>query len=153
MMIQSQVYKAVCALAVLISLGGTAMAQDTATPPAAVPSPVGVAIELNAVQDQAGACRLSFMAQNKAQIAIETAVYEAVLFDQAGEVMLLTLFDFRELPAGRPRVRQFDLAGVACADLGRVLINGASQCQSRGDGDLCEAGLGLSSRTEVELLG
>ena len=36
---------------------------------------------------------------------------------------------------------------------GRVLINGASQCQSGGGSTLCTEGLSLSSRTDVELLG
>ena len=67
--------------------------------------------------------------------------------------MMLTLFDFRDLPSERPRVRQFDLSDVACEDLGRVLINGASQCQSGDGSTLCTEGLLLSSRTDVELLG
>lgn len=145
---QSQAYKAVLAIAALSSLGGAALAQDTDTPPKS-----GVQIELNALQDQAGACRLSFVAQNAGTTDIEEAVYETVLFDRAGQVMMLTLFDFRDLPSERPRVRQFDLSDVACEDLGRVLINGASQCQSGGGSTLCTEGLLLSSRIDVELLG
>ncbi|OIQ32744.1 MAG: hypothetical protein BM562_03005 [Alphaproteobacteria bacterium MedPE-SWcel] len=145
----SQVQILAGAALVLSSLGGTAVAQAGDTPPQS-----GVQIELNALADQGGACRLSFLAQNARNTNIEEAVYETVLFDQTGGVMMLTLFDFRDLPAARPRVRQFDLPGIACADVGRVLINGASRCKSGGgDSLICEEGLVLSSRTDVELLG
>ncbi|TNJ44442.1 hypothetical protein [Phaeobacter sp. B1627] len=145
----SQVHTLACAALVLSSLGGAGVVHAGDTPPQS-----GVQIELNALSDQGGACRLSFLAQNARNTNIEEAVYETVLFDQTGGVMMLTLFDFRDLPAARPRVRQFDLPGIACADVGRVLINGASRCTSGGNDSLiCEDGLVLSSRTDVELLG
>jgi len=144
----SQVHALTFAAVVLSSLGGAGAVQAEDTPP-----PSGVQIELNALQDQGGACRLSFLAQNARTTDIEEAVYETVLFDRSGGVMMLTLFDFRDLPAGRPRVRQFDLPGIACADVARVLINGANSCQAAGDSTICEDALGLSSRTDVELLG
>lgn len=144
----SQVHAFALAAAVLSSLGGASAAGAEDTPPQS-----GVQIELNALQDQGSACRLSFLAQNTHATDIEEAVYETVLFDQSGGVMTFTLFDFRDLPAGRPRVRQFDLPDIACADVGRVLINGASSCTADGGNTLCETGLDLKSRTGVELLG
>ncbi|KUP91962.1 hypothetical protein [Tritonibacter horizontis] len=145
----SQVHLLAPIACVLTFLGGMDAVGAEDTPP-----PLGVEIELNALADQGGACRLSFLAQNTHDMDIEEAVFETVLFDQSGGVMMLTLFDFQALPTGRPRVRQFDLADVQCAAVGRVLINGASRCRSGGqDSQICTEALGLSSRTKVELLG
>lgn len=113
-----------------------------------------VAIELNAVDAVEGSCRLSFLIQNGHDADITQAVYEAVLFDTDGRVALLTLFDFGTLPAGRPRVRQFVVPGQDCAELGRLLINGAETCAGAGvPVGACTTGLRLRSRTNLEVLG
>ena len=59
---------------------------------------------------------------------LTTLALETVLFDQAGRVAALTLFDFADLPQGARRVRQFDVAGIACTDVAQVLINGVAAC-------------------------
>lgn len=114
----------------------------------------GLFLELNTLKDVGGACRLSFLARNQTGSAIDEAVFETVIFDAKGGVMSLSLFDFRDLPADRPRVRQFDLSGTDCADVGQALINGANSCVVNGaESDLCQQSLSLSSRVDVELLG
>lgn len=132
------------ALAVPLSAG----AQDTADPEPTL------FLELNALQDVEGACRLSFLVRNETGAAIDQAVFETVIFDAAGGVVSLSLFDFRDLPADRPRVRQFDLQGMVCADVGRALINGANTCLVDGaESEVCHKALTLDSRLSVELLG
>ncbi len=117
------------------------------------PAPA-LALQLNALQDTNSACRLTFLAQNGTGTTIDQAVFETVIFDVSGGVVSLSLFDFRDLPAARPRVRQFDLPGMACEAVGQVLINGASSCQVGGEkSDICHSDLSLSSRISVELLG
>ena len=114
----------------------------------------GVHLELNSVQDTGNACRLTFVAENKLEQEIEKAVFETVIFDQSGGVVLLSLFDFRELPLNKPRVRQFDVPGQTCSAISRVLINGANTCSVGGsESDACGAALNVSSRMDVELLG
>ncbi|MDW3222980.1 MAG: hypothetical protein R8G34_08865 [Paracoccaceae bacterium] len=111
-------------------------------------------LELNALQDVGANCRLTFLARNETGAAIEEAVFETVVFDTTGGVMSLSLFDFQNLPMDRPRVRQFDLPGVACDTLGQALINGASICMVDGaESGVCDQALSLSSRLSVELLG
>ncbi|WP_108258332.1 hypothetical protein [Mangrovicoccus ximenensis] len=113
------------------------------TPPATV--------ELNALEQVEGACRASFAAESAP--GLEALVLEAVIFDAGGAVAQMTLLDFRDLPAGRMRVRQFDLAGLDCASLPRVLINGMETCRSAADG-ACSGLPEVRSRLEgVELLG
>ncbi|MEJ8560495.1 hypothetical protein QTO30_04120 [Yoonia sp. GPGPB17] len=108
----------------------------------------GMKIELNGVSVQEGACRLVFTAESDA--GVEGLVLETALFDTSGAVLLLTLFDFVDLPAGNLRVRQFDIADQPCAEVGRILFNGIESCAGMG----CDAPLSVASRVEaVEVLG
>ncbi len=113
-----------------------------------------VSIELNAIKDGDNSCALTFMVVNGHDQEIDKAVYETVLFDDQGQVDRLTLFDFGTLPPGRPRVRQFSVTGMTCANLGRILINGAHTCDGADLADgACEDNLHLTSRTDVEVIG
>jgi len=119
----------------------------------ALPKPA-LSIELNALEPQQGACRLVFVAENTLGADLSALVVETVLFDRAGKVVLLTLFDFKDLPMSRPRVRQFDLAATDCTKLGRVLLNDIHACTGEGiTAATCKAGLQWFSRTDVEVLG
>lgn len=120
----------------------------------ATSAPPRLELELNGVQDVGTACRLTFLVQNETGAAIDQSVFETVVFDTSGNVVTLSLFDFRELPAERPRVRQFELPGMACDSLGQVLINGAHSCLvAASESKICDQALSLSSRHRVELLG
>jgi hypothetical protein len=111
-------------------------------------------IELNSVEAQQDNCRMSFVILNGHETDINSAVFEAVLFDVDGRVDRLTLFDFGALPAGRPRVRQFVVPQLACARLGQVLINGAQSCEAEStESELCTRSLDLKSRIEIEVAG
>lgn len=130
----------------LAALSGAALGQDAQGP--------HLAIELNTLETVENGCQISFLVQNGHSADIDQAVFEAVLFDGDGRVERLTLFDFGDLPAARPRVRQFVVPGVVCEGVSRVLINGAETCT--GDGlppAACTEGLELHSRTDVEILG
>ncbi|ANB33970.1 hypothetical protein A6024_07575 [Rhodovulum sulfidophilum] len=113
-----------------------------------------LSIELNAVAPAETGCLISFLARNGYETGIDRAVFETVLIDDKGQVERLTLFDFGALPAGRPRMRQFSVPGLDCGDLGQILINGTTACEAEAlDEEACAEGLGLSSRTDVELIG
>lgn len=103
----------------------------------------GIAIELNAMQTQEASCRLVFTARSEA--GVEDLVLETAILDNAGGVVLLTLFDFMKLPAGSLRVRQFDLGDTACDDLSMLLFNGIDSCSGPG----CASGLSAASRVET----
>ena len=130
-------------------LMGMAQAQPGAAQSATSPA---VQIELSTAQTLNGACQLSFVVTNTHASTIDQAVYEMVLFDADGRVHQLTLLDFQDLPAGRPRVRQFAFEGTDCAALSRILVNGAQTCAGAPDG-ACLDGLRLTSRAGLELVG
>lgn len=89
-------------------------------------------LELNAVQPSDKGCRLTFVVANRLGSPLDEAAFEIVLFDKAGQVDRLTVLDFKDLPRDKTKVRQFDLAGVDCAALSRVLVNDATQCKGAG---------------------
>ena len=131
------------------------LAACLALPVAGAAEPVAGAapltVELNAMEQQEGACRLIFVAENDADADLTALVLEAVLFDRDGRVAALTLLDFRDLPAGRMRVRSFDMAGLDCTALDRLLINDIATCEGAATPD-CAGTLALRSRLDIELL-
>lgn len=136
-------HKTLCLAFCAISVAAQAAAEDGV-----------LRVELNTAETTDTACRLSFLIENTHGTDITQAVYETVLFNADGAVNQLTLFDFGTLPTGRPRVRQFEVPGLACTDLSRLLINGASTCEAGELGaDICTTTLSLSSRTSIALLG
>jgi hypothetical protein len=130
------------ALLCVLCLGtAPALAQDEAA---------ALSLELNRIDPLDGACRLTFLAENRLGAELSALSLETVLIDTDGRVERLTLFEFGALPDGVPRVRQFDVSGLDCAALGRVLINGVAECSA---GAACAEGIQLSTRTDVEVIG
>lgn len=124
---------------------------------ALLPLPVladeALSVELNAVAPEGSACRLSFVAENRLGTDLRAVVFEAVIFNKAGQVDRLALLDFQDLPQDRPRLRQFDVPGLGCNAIGQVLLNAAPQCEGP-DPITCMAGLAPSSRVAgVEVAG
>lgn len=141
--------KASAVLSTLLSVlgAGITSAED-------VPKTGGVSIELSSAEARGQNCLLSFVAENLREVDINSAVYETVLFGKNGAVALITLLDFEELPAGRPRVRQFQFTDMACDQISRILFNGVQECMTQsGNKDACMNGLSLKSRLETEMIG
>tara|TARA_Y100000588_G_scaffold313358_1_gene340449 strand:- start:216 stop:662 length:447 start_codon:yes stop_codon:yes gene_type:complete len=130
---------------------GAAAETPAATPASASPA---LKVELNAADTTEANCKLTFLITNELSAPLDKAVYETVLFDREGTVNRLTLFDFGELPVGRPRVRQFVVPQITCENLGRILFNGAQSCDGAGiEAGTCESALAPATRTEIEVLG
>ena len=72
------------------------------------------------------------------------------LFDKAGVVDRLTVLDFKSLPSGKTKVSRFDLKGVDCANVSRVLINDATECSGAGTPpDACLSALKTQSTSGI----
>lgn len=117
-------------------LAGAALAASPSLPAAAQESAPAagpaIAMELNGLAPAGGGCRLTFVVSSSLASDIARAVYEVALFDPAGQVERLMTLDFQSLPAGRTRVRQFDLGDLACGAISRILINDATECAGEG---------------------
>ncbi|TCN32520.1 hypothetical protein EV184_104186 [Sinorhizobium americanum] len=133
--------------AMILSIAGTAVAQE----PTAVG---GLTVELNEVAPSEKGCKLTFVAGNGLQQSLSKVSFEFVLFDQKGLVERMAVLDFRDLPAGKTKVRQFDLPGTKCEAVKSLLINDAPACVGEGiDKAACMTGLQTGSKSAVELKG
>jgi hypothetical protein len=127
---------------------GIAGASAQETPAATDPS---LTIELNALQASDRGCRFTFVVTNRLGAELSNAAFELVLFDQAGMVSRITVVDFKDLPEGKTKVRQFDFSGIDCAKLGRILVNDATQCAGTGiEPKACVRYLKTLNRSEAE---
>lgn len=134
------------ALAVL-GLAGNAAAEDA-------PQPGALSIELNEIAPSERGCKLTFVADNGLRQSLSKVSFEFVLFDQRGLVERMAVLDFRDLPAGKTKVRQFDLPGTKCEAVKSLLINDAPACVGDGvDKGACMTGLRTGSKSAVELKG
>lgn len=127
----------------------------TATLPthAAGDEDTGLSIELNTLQASDKGCRLTFVAANHFAADVDQASFEVVLFDGKGLVDRMTVLNFKALPAGHARVRQFDIPQVDCGNVSRLLINAARSCEGAGlDAQACTAGLQTTSKSDVALV-
>ncbi len=137
----------------MFALCAALVAAGPAMPQEHQPDPI-LHIELNSISDIGGACRLSFLVESTFSVELENLVVETVVFTKGQEVERLTLFDFQSVPSARPRVRQFDLSDLPCANFGAILINGFETCEGKDiDASQCQDALRLDSRTEIEVLG
>ncbi|MCA1443884.1 hypothetical protein I6F07_27485 [Ensifer sp. IC4062] len=138
---------ALSAAVALFPAAAPAIAQETA-------APGGLAIELNDVAPSEKGCKLTFVAGNALPQSLSKVSFEFVLFDQKGLVERMAVLDFRDLPAGKTKVRQFDLPGTKCESVKSLLINDAPACVGDGvDKNVCMTGLKTGSKSAVELKG
>ncbi|EDQ32861.1 hypothetical protein HPDFL43_07929 [Hoeflea phototrophica DFL-43] len=120
-----------------------AAAEETATSQ-------GLSLELNRLEQNGAACRATLVAKNGFENNLDETAFELVMFDKAGLISLMTVFDFGALPAGKTRVQRFDLPQTSCPDLTRILINGVSRCAGTGiDVSRCEMNLSTNNRAGI----
>jgi hypothetical protein len=143
------------ALLALCLTTGTTSAQEAAPTEATPMDDAGaLSVELNDAAPAEGGCRLTFLVENALGSDLSALSLETAILTTEGQVQQVTLFDFGDLPESRPRVRQFDLPELSCEAIGQVLVNDVAACEGAGVAPgACLSGLGLSSRTGIELLG
>jgi hypothetical protein len=133
----------VLSAAVATSLAWGAAAQE-AKPASAL------TLELNGAQPSEKGCRLTFVVTNNLGAGLSKAAFEIALFNEAGVVDRLTVLDFKDLPEGKTKVTRFDLSGIDCAKLHRVLVNSATECVGAGvEPTACLAQLKTQTKTSI----
>lgn len=113
----------------------------------------GLSLELNTLDKVEKGCRLTFVMRNRLGQPIEALGLELALFAADGTVSGIVALDAGGLPDGKTRVKRFVAPGVACADVGRVLLNDVTRCD--GDGlspAACVQRIGVSSRVAQEFM-
>lgn len=110
-----------------------------------------LSIRLDQANPGADQCQLVFVLENGLSAEFESLQAEVVFLTPESRVLRLSLLDFQSLPANGLRVRSFNLAGLDCVDVGRVLFNAMGPCAPL-DARACTAALTVSSATDIEVL-
>jgi hypothetical protein len=104
-------------------------------------------LELNAMAASDTGCRVTFLATNRLGTELTRSALEIALFGADGGIDRLVSLEFKAMPEGKARVLQFDLSGLDCATISRVLVNDVVACEGEGlDPRTCLAALKPSSR-------
>lgn len=104
------------AAAVLIGLAG---AVGWVRP---APAEGPIVMELNKAEERDGACRLYFVFDNPTESGLPALEIDLVLFDQDGLILRRQPI-LAPLQAAHTSVKVYDLEGVRCEAIGKILIN------------------------------
>lgn len=122
-----------------------------ATPALAEDAPRSIAIELNGAEANDKACRLSFVVANGLTEAINDLALELVLFDKDGRVDRFVVVRTAKVPAGKSRVRQFDIPAMTCPSIARILVNDVKECVGTGlDAARCADAIRVATRSDIK---
>ena len=105
-------------------------------------------VELNALVPSQKGCVMTFVAENDLATPIGKISFELAFFNDKNAVDRVTILDFRDLPVGKKRVRQFDMPGVKCESVSRIIINDTPVCEGPTVGE-CKAALTTRSQLSV----
>ncbi len=122
----------------------------------APPTPAPIPLELNKLEPLTTGgpgCRAYFVVSNPDTTPIEQLRIDLILFGTDGVIARRLAFDLGPLGPKKISVRLFDVAGLPCDGIGRMLVNDVLLCKAVEDEDhqACLDRLAVSSRTTVPL--
>lgn len=112
-----------------------------------------ISVQLNDAETVNGSCRLTFVIRNTLPTPVNALGLDLVMFDTSDGVSGYAAIDFGDLPTGKTRVRQYDVAKGDCTGISRVLVNEVRACdlQDTAQQD-CLPLLRIDSRSEIDLI-
>ena len=120
---------------------------------AAIGSDESILVELNKLEPNESDCRAYLVLENRSSSAFESLKLDVVVFDTDGIVAKRLAVEAAPLPLGKTSLRVFDIGGLPCDRVGRVLLNEVMTCaddsQARGD---CLALMSTSSRARISFI-
>lgn len=112
-----------------------------------------VGIELNKLDDQDKGCRAYFVFDNGTATSFESFKLDLVMFGSDGVIARRLAVEAAPLRAEKRTVKLFDIAGMACASIGSVLVNDVLVCRDQsGEQQDCIARVAVGSRVSAALL-
>ena len=119
-----------------------------------------IPLELNKLEPvtQPAGCRVYLLTNNPDSEAIDQLRLDLILFGSDGVIARRVALDLGPLPARKQAVRLFDLQGLPCEDIAKVLVNDVIACArtpgntgSAADHAACLDRLAPTSRTKAAL--
>lgn len=113
----------------------------------------GIKMELNKLEEQGGGCRIYMLFENPTDFAFTELQLDLMLFNNDGVVAKRLAIDGAPLRSSKTTVKLFDVEGLPCPDIGRILLNDVMGCDTdSGPRDDCIGLIELDSRTEVDFI-
>lgn len=131
-------------------IGAAWLAAALATPSAAAAEPGRLGIELNKLEEVTGACRAYLVFENGTDSAFTALKLDLVMFGPDGVIAKRLAVDGAPVPASKTIVKLFDIQGLGCGDVARILINDVMSCQdANGERSDCIGLIEPRSRSDV----
>lgn len=138
---------------------GAALAPFVASEPAMAQEPAAkngataaVSVELNKLEKLESGCRAYVVVDNKTSDAFKTLKLDLVLFKPDGVIKRRFAIDLAPLRKSKRAVKLFDLSGIACTDVGSLLINDVLECRgNEGPIEDCLSRMTVTSLTKASL--
>jgi hypothetical protein len=129
-----------------------ALAAVLALPAPAAAEP-GIAVELNKLEPRKDACRAYLVLKNGTGSAFQELKLDLVMFDADGVVGRRVAVQGAPLGAGKTSLKVFDIDGIPCPGIGRILLNDVMACRdASGPRDDCTGLVTTSSRAAAPLI-
>lgn len=111
----------------------------------------GLRVELNKLEPIDSACRAYLMFENHTDVNFTSLKLDLVMFDPQGIINRRLAVEGGPLPASKTSVKLFDIEGVSCSDVDRVLLNGILNCTSaQGERSDCLGLVETTSRNSTD---
>ena len=123
-----------------------------------VPGVVGasdgsIGVELNKLQPSKDDCHAYLVLENKSPGAFKSLKLDVVIFGTDGIVEKRLAVQAAPLPPGKTSLKVFDIGGLPCERIGRLLLNDVLDCtDGTGKRDDCLAMLTASARAAVPFI-
>ncbi len=113
----------------------------------------GLNIELNKLEEADGACRAYLLFENKTAGEFRSLKLDLVMFGLDGVISKRLAIEGGPLPKDKTSVKLFEISGLKCDTIGRILLNDVINCQnSAGEKmDDCIDIVTTSSRNNITL--
>lgn len=109
-------------------------------------------IELNKLEPMDTACRAYLLFENQTATDFQSLKLDLMMFDPEGIISRRLVVEGAPLPAGKTSVKLFDIDGVNCDAVSRVLLNGVLSCSdAQGEREGCLQLIQTATRSSAEL--
>lgn len=107
-------------------------------------------VELNRLEERGDGCRVHLVLENKSPRAYTSYRLDLVIFSSDGVISRRLALETAPLRANKTMVKEFELAGLSCKGVGRILLNDIPACASdAGELGDCVTTTRVSSRASV----
>ena len=107
-------------------------------------------VELNRLEERGDGCRVHLVLENKSPRAYTSYRLDLVIFSSDGVISRRLALETAPLRANKTMVKEFELAGLTCKGMGRILLNDIPACASdAGELGDCVTTTRVSSRASV----